>query len=103
MNVIAAVNGQITSEVAALYGLHFARIHDWPLVLLLLPVQGPVWGLSPANRNRFRDLSLFRDPGRYPCRNGLKLLKHSSRLSLIRMAVIPNPILVMKKMPNWIG
>jgi hypothetical protein len=34
MNVIAAVNGQITSEVAALYGLHFARIHDWPLVLL---------------------------------------------------------------------
>lgn len=34
MNVIAAINGQVTSEVAALYGLHFARIHNWPLVLL---------------------------------------------------------------------
>lgn len=34
MNVIAAVNGQVTSEVAALYGLHFARINALPLVLL---------------------------------------------------------------------
>ena len=34
MNVIAAVNGQITSEVAALYGLHFARLQAMPLVLL---------------------------------------------------------------------
>ena len=34
MNVIAAVNGQVTSEVAALYGLHFARLHDRPLILL---------------------------------------------------------------------
>jgi nucleotide-binding universal stress UspA family protein len=34
MDVIAAVNGQVTSEVAALYGLHFARIHGLPLVLL---------------------------------------------------------------------
>ena len=34
MNVIAAINGQVTSEVAALYGLHYARIHAWPLVLL---------------------------------------------------------------------
>ncbi|MBW2470538.1 MAG: universal stress protein [Deltaproteobacteria bacterium] len=34
MNVIAAINGQVTSEVAALYGLHFARIHEWPLTLL---------------------------------------------------------------------
>ncbi len=34
MNVIAAINGQVTSEVAALYGLHFARIHGLPLVLL---------------------------------------------------------------------
>jgi len=34
MNVIAAINGQVTSEVAALYGLHFARIQGWPLVLL---------------------------------------------------------------------
>ena len=34
MNVIAAINGQVTSEVAAMYGLHFARIHGLPLVLL---------------------------------------------------------------------
>ena len=34
MNVIAAINGQVTSEVAALYGLHFARLHGLPLVLL---------------------------------------------------------------------
>jgi len=34
MNVIAAINGQVTSEVAALYGLHFARLHGWPLLLL---------------------------------------------------------------------
>ena len=34
MNVIAAINGQVTSEVAALYGLHFARINRLPLVLL---------------------------------------------------------------------
>ena len=34
MKVIAAINGQVTSEVAALYGLHFARIHGLPLVLL---------------------------------------------------------------------
>jgi nucleotide-binding universal stress UspA family protein len=34
MNVIAAVNGQVTAEVSALYGLHFARIHGLPLVLL---------------------------------------------------------------------
>lgn len=34
MNVIAAVNGQVTSEVAALYGLHFARVNGLPLVLL---------------------------------------------------------------------
>lgn len=34
MNVIAAVNGQVTSEVAALYGLHFARLHGLPLILL---------------------------------------------------------------------
>ena len=34
MNVIAAINGQVTSEVAALYGLHFARIHGLPLTLL---------------------------------------------------------------------
>ncbi|MFC1845275.1 universal stress protein [Thermodesulfobacteriota bacterium] len=34
MNVIAAINGQVTSEVAALYGLHFARIHGLPLILL---------------------------------------------------------------------
>ena len=34
MNVIAAINGQVTSEVAALYGLHFARLHGLPLILL---------------------------------------------------------------------
>jgi hypothetical protein len=34
MNVIAAVNGQVTSEVAALYGLHFAGIYGMPLILL---------------------------------------------------------------------
>ncbi|MBW2183664.1 MAG: universal stress protein [Deltaproteobacteria bacterium] len=34
MNVIAAVNGQVTSEVAAMYGLHFARIYGLPLILL---------------------------------------------------------------------
>jgi nucleotide-binding universal stress UspA family protein len=34
MNVIAAINGQVTSEVAALYGLHFARVHGLPLILL---------------------------------------------------------------------
>ena len=34
MDVIAAVNGQVSSEVAALYGLHFARLHGLPLVLL---------------------------------------------------------------------
>ena len=34
MDVIAAINGQLTSEVAALYGLHFARLHGLPLVLL---------------------------------------------------------------------
>jgi len=34
MHVIAAVNGQVTSEVAALYGLHFARLHGFPLILL---------------------------------------------------------------------
>jgi hypothetical protein len=34
MNVIAAVNGQVAAEVAALYSLHFARVHGLPLVLL---------------------------------------------------------------------
>jgi hypothetical protein len=34
MNVIAAINGQVTAEVSALYGLHFARNHGLPLVLL---------------------------------------------------------------------
>ena len=34
MKVIAAVNGQVTAEVAALYGLHFARIHGLPFVML---------------------------------------------------------------------
>lgn len=34
MNVIAAINGQVTSEVAALYGLHFARISGLSLLLL---------------------------------------------------------------------
>ena len=34
MNVIAAINGQVTAEVAALYGLHFARSNGLPLVLL---------------------------------------------------------------------
>jgi hypothetical protein len=34
MNVIAAINGQVTSEVAALYSLHFARTQDLPLILL---------------------------------------------------------------------
>lgn len=34
MNVIAAVNGQVTAEMSALYGLHFARLHGFPLVLL---------------------------------------------------------------------
>jgi len=34
MEVIAALNGQVTSEVAALYGLHFARTNGLPLVLL---------------------------------------------------------------------
>lgn len=34
MGVITAVNGQVTSEVAAFYGLHYARIHGLPLVLL---------------------------------------------------------------------
>jgi hypothetical protein len=34
MNVIAAINGQVTSEVAALYSLHFARIQGLPLILL---------------------------------------------------------------------
>lgn len=34
MNVITAINGQIAAEVAAFYGLHFARIHQLPLVIL---------------------------------------------------------------------
>jgi len=34
MNVIAAINGQVTAEVSAFYGLHFARINGLPLVLL---------------------------------------------------------------------
>ena len=34
MNVIAAVNGQVAAEVSAYYGLHYARIHGLPLVLL---------------------------------------------------------------------
>jgi len=34
MKVVAAVNGQVTSEVSALYGLHYARLHEFPLVLL---------------------------------------------------------------------
>ena len=34
MKVIAAVNGQVTAEVAALYGLHFARVHGLPFVML---------------------------------------------------------------------
>jgi hypothetical protein len=34
MDVIAAVNGQVTAEVSALYGLHFARVRGLPLVLL---------------------------------------------------------------------
>ena len=34
MDVIAAVNGQVTAEVSALYGLHFARVHGLRLVLL---------------------------------------------------------------------
>ena len=34
MNVIAALNGQVTAEVSALYGLHFARINGLPLILL---------------------------------------------------------------------
>ena len=34
MNVIAAINGQVTAEVSALYALHFARNHGLPLVLL---------------------------------------------------------------------
>jgi len=34
MNVIAAINGQVTAEVSALYGLHFARLHGLPLTLL---------------------------------------------------------------------
>jgi hypothetical protein len=34
MNVIAALNGQVAAEVSAFYGLHFARVHGLPLVLL---------------------------------------------------------------------
>jgi len=34
MNVIAAVNGQVTAEMSAFYGLHFARFHGLPLILL---------------------------------------------------------------------
>lgn len=34
MNVIAAINGQVTAEVSACYALHFARLHGLPLVLL---------------------------------------------------------------------
>jgi nucleotide-binding universal stress UspA family protein len=34
MKVIAAVNGQVTSEVSALYGLHYARLFESPLTLL---------------------------------------------------------------------
>lgn len=34
MNVIAAINGQITAEVSAFYALHFARVHGFPLRLL---------------------------------------------------------------------
>ncbi|WP_028585431.1 universal stress protein [Desulfogranum mediterraneum] len=34
MNVIAAVNGQLSAEVAARYGLHFARVHGLALSLL---------------------------------------------------------------------
>ena len=34
MKVIAAINGQVTAEVSALYGLHYARLFDFPVVLL---------------------------------------------------------------------
>lgn len=34
MKVVAAVTGLITSEVAALYALRYAKLHDYPLVLL---------------------------------------------------------------------
>ena len=34
MNVIAAINGQITAEVSAFYALHFARVHGFSLILL---------------------------------------------------------------------
>lgn len=34
MKVIAAINGQVTAEVSALYALHFARNHGFSLVLL---------------------------------------------------------------------
>jgi len=34
MKVVAAVTGLITSEIAALYALRYAHLHDYPLVLL---------------------------------------------------------------------
>ena len=34
MDVIAAINGQVTAEVSALYGLHYARLYDYPVILL---------------------------------------------------------------------
>jgi hypothetical protein len=34
MKVIAAINGQVTSEVSALYGLHYARLYQFPVTLL---------------------------------------------------------------------
>lgn len=34
MNVIVTINGQITAEVSAFYGLHFARVHGFPVILL---------------------------------------------------------------------
>ncbi len=34
MKVVAAVTGLITSEIAALYALRYAKLHDYPLVLL---------------------------------------------------------------------
>lgn len=34
MNVITTINGHLTAEVSALYGLHFARVNDLSLILL---------------------------------------------------------------------
>jgi len=52
MNVIAAINGQIAAEVSAFYGLHFARIHGLPLILLHVKnPDDPIEGVEKSMAN----------------------------------------------------